>query len=328
MGQSDSVLEMAAKLRAQDKPFALVTVVRCESPTSAKPGDKAVVDAEGVIHGWIGGGCAQPVVTKMARRALAEERAVLVRISPDQEPGAEEGIIAMGMVCHSGGTLDIFIDPINPQPALLIIGAAPAAQTLCALASRVGFDVTAAFPGATQDMFADAKRVVDGLAGPQTSRSPAFVVVATQGNKDEEGLEAALSTNAGYVAFIASERKATKLKQYLRERGYDPGRVDAIVAPAGVEISAVTPDEIALSVLAALVKERRKASARPADASEHARAAGAVEAVDPVCKMTVDVNTTEYKTKFNGKPYYFCSVHCLHSFEKSAETYLTAQAGR
>jgi xanthine dehydrogenase accessory factor len=324
MGQNDSVLEMAANLRAQGQPFALVTVVRCESPTSAKPGDKAVVGPDGVIHGWIGGGCAQPVVTKMACRALAEERPFLIRISPDQEPGSEEGIVGMGMVCYSGGTLDIFIDPINPEPDLLVIGATPAAQTLCELASRVGFAVSAAFPGATQEMFPDAQRVIDGLTLDEIKISPAFVVIATQGKKDQEGLEAALATNAGYISFIASARKAAKLKQYLRERGYDPARVDAIAAPAGVEINAVTPREIALSVLAALVRERRTAGVRHGQATQTA----APQAIDPVCAMTVNISGAEYTSQYNGQAYYFCSAQCLQSFEKSADTYLEAQASR
>jgi len=325
MGQNDGpVLEIAAKLRAQGQPFALVTVVRCESPTSAKPGDKAVVGPDGIIHGWIGGGCAQPVVAKMARRALAEEHPVLIRISPDQDPDSAEGILDVGMVCHSGGTLDIFIDPITPEPELLVVGATPAAQTLCELASRVGFAVSAAFPGATEEMFPGARRIIDGLTPDTAKVSPAFVVVATQGKKDEEGLETALATNADYISFIASARKAAKLKQYLHERGHDHARVDAIVAPAGVEISALTPQEIALSVLAALVRERRAAGSRQSQAAQPVTP----QANDPVCGMTVDIGSPEYTCQYNGQAYYFCSAQCLQKFEKSAATFLEAQASR
>jgi len=342
MMNSDAVLEMAMNLQAAGRPFALVTVVRCESPTSAKPGAKAVVDADGVIHGWIGGGCAQPAVIKTARQALADGQPRLIRISPEHHEVSEAGVTEFGMVCHSGGTLDIFIDPVVARPALLIIGASPAAQSLCALASRTGFSVTCASPGADRELFPDAVQVMDGpeLTGLDAA-APRFVVVATQGKRDEPGLEAALGSGAGYIAFIASERKAGKLRQYLKERGHDSDRVDAIVSPAGLEIGAVTPEEIALSVLAGLVQARRSGSsvetgtARPDAATETPlmepamTAAGQespAEAIDPVCGMSVEIETSEYNTRYAGTRYYFCCAHCQHSFEKEPHKYLEAGA--
>src|SRR5574341_1612621 len=122
---SDSVLDKAAALRAAGKAFALVTVVRTEAPTSAKPGAKALVDAEGIVEGWIGGGCAQPAVVKTVKQALADGRPRLIRISPTKEGLVEEGIVAYGMSCHSGGTLEIFIDPVLPRPVLAVLGGSP-----------------------------------------------------------------------------------------------------------------------------------------------------------------------------------------------------------
>ncbi len=260
--EADAVVERAAKLRAGGVPFVLATVVRCESPTSAKPGAKAIVEADGIIQGWIGGGCAQPAVTKMAKKALLDGQSRLIRISPNRGNGkdepVEEGVMDFGMTCHSGGTLDIFIDPVISRPSLLIIGGSPSAQTLSALAGRTGFAVTAAFPGADADMFPDAVKIIDGLDkdGLKDIR-PSFVIVATQGKRDEEGLEAALNSGAPWISFIASERKAGKLKTYLRERGHDEARIETIISPAGIEIGAVTPEEIALSVAAGLVQARR-----------------------------------------------------------------------
>jgi xanthine dehydrogenase accessory factor len=335
MTTNDSVLQLAAELREKDAPFALVTVVRCESPTSAKPGDKAVVDSEGAIHGWIGGGCAQPVVTKAALRALAEERPCLVRISPHREADGAQGIVHVVMACHSGGTLDIFIDPIKPQPELLIIGVTPVAQALCALASRVGFAVSAAGEGAAPDMFVDAKRVIDGPALSQAKPKPRFVAVATQGEKDEEGLEAALATGAPYIAFVASERKAAKMKQYLRERGHAAERVEAIVSPAGIPINAATPEEIALSLLAALVRERRASYRRPDELStpqpadaDDLEAPAQPTAVDPICGMAVDPAGAQYAAAREGRTWYFCSAHCLHAFEQAADSVSTARRAK
>ena len=341
MQQTDTILEQASELKQQGVPFVLATVVRCESPTSAKPGAKAIVAADGAISGWIGGGCAQPAVVATAKKALKDGQPRLIRVSPTKGSEVEEGVIDFGMTCHSGGTLDIFIEPVIARPALLIIGASPAAQALSALAHRTGFAVTAAFPEATTDMFQDAARIVDGLDIPAlASGTPSLVVVATQGKRDEAGLEAALKTNAPYIAFIASTRKAEKLRTYLKERGHDAARVDAIVSPAGVEIGAVTPEEIALSVLAALVKARRmdnietstaqaKTPASAGCCGEHASAGSDAEpatvaatAIDPVCGMSVDTATAEYRSEYKGQAYYFCCAGCQHSFDKIPEQFL------
>lgn len=340
--ESDTVLERASALKAGNRPFALVTVVRCESPTSARPGAKAVVDAEGNIEGWIGGGCAQPAVIDTVKKALQDGQARLIRISPAKGAVVEEGVIDFGMTCHSGGTLDIFIDPVVPRPALLIIGASPAAQALAALAARTGFAVSAACPGVDADMFPDAIRVIDSFDDlARDGYAPAFVVVATQGKRDEGGLEAALSTAAPYIALIASERKAGKLRAYLKERGHEPDRVDRIVSPAGVEIGAVTYEEIALSVLAGLVRARRQEglgavpatveTASPAGSdtatAQAAAKTSSATAIDPVCGMSVTVAGAEFTFDFGGSRYYFCCEGCRHSFEKSPQRYLQAEAG-
>lgn len=342
MLENDAVIARAAELKSSGKPFALVTVVRAVSPTSAKPGAKAVVEADGEIQGWVGGGCAQPAVIKMAKKSIQDGEACLIRISPNKSEVIEEGIVDFGMTCHSGGTLDIFIDPVIARPALLIIGASPAAQTLCGLAQRVGFAVTAAFPDADNSMFPDASQILDNLETDNVGAvSTSFVVVATQGKRDEAGLEAALATNAPYIAFIASARKAEKLKQYLRERGHNEARVNAIISPAGLEIDAETPEEIALSVLAAVVKVRRSgelavASSQvieePATSSccgseskpikETSETATITEAIDPVCGMSVNTATTEHHFEFQGTTYYFCCGGCEHSFAKQPEAFL------
>jgi len=330
--ETDAVLDKAAALKASGTPFALVTVVRAESPTSAKPGAKAVVTADGEIEGWIGGGCAQPVVVKVVKQVLQDGSARLIRISPERDELIAEGIMDFNMSCHSGGTLDIFIDPVVARPALWIIGASPAAQALSGLAHRLGFSVTAVFPGADQALFPEADRVIDKLEGLAAAGAPAFVVVATQGKRDEAGLEAALSTGAAYVAFVASERKAGKLKQYLKERGQDAARVNAIVSPAGVEIGAVTPEEIALSVLAGVVQARRSgamaaAPAKPMLTAAAGRGAGTAqpaEAIDPICGMSVTIATAEHRSDFEGQTYYFCCAGCKHSFDKEPQHYVEA----
>lgn len=327
MGETDAVLHRANRLKADGISFVLATVVRCEAPTSAKPGDKAVIDGDGAVDGWIGGGCVEPAVVATARKALKDGQPRLIRISPNGDAAGEEGIIEFGMTCHSGGTVDIFIDPVVRPPALLVIGASPAAVSLTELASRAGFAVTAAFPGADARLFPDAHHLVASLEPSELSGlKPDFVVVATQGKRDEAGLEAALATGADYVTLIASRRKAEKLREYLADKGFEGGRIEAIISPAGLDIGAVTPQEIAVSVLAALVQRRRAQPAAEAPRAGEPESEPIPEprqsAVDPICGMTVEVATAEYRSEYRDQVYYFCCAGCRHSFEKQPEQYV------
>jgi xanthine dehydrogenase accessory factor len=264
-------------------------------------------------------------VIAAARKALADGQPRLIRISPTKGGLAEEGIQDFAMTCHSGGTLDIFLEPFALRPSLLVMGASPAALALAGLAGRAGFDVFAVAPGADAGMFPDARQVLDGtdLSG-LTCGTPGFVVVATQGKRDEPSLEAALATGAGYIAFIASERKAAKLRTYLKERGHDSLRVDAVVSPAGVEIGAVTPEEIAISVLAGLVKARREGTQAGPTVPEQSLAGptAAASAIDPVCGMSVAIATAEFHCEHEGAMFYFCCAGCQHRFQKAPEQYL------
>ena len=307
---SADVLGAALRLQQAGQPYALVSVLRVQAPASAKPGDKAVVTAQGIQQGWIGGGCAQPAVMRTVRQALADGRARLIRISPVPEAEAREfaevldDVLEFGMACHSGGTLDLFVDPVLPAPQLVLIGDTPLAVALAALAPRVGLPVTVIAQDADALRFPDARRVI-------TSDSPAsseardaglpafggvapasFVVVATQGRRDIQGLRAALALRARQVFFVASARKAAVLKASLVEAGEDAQQVAAIVAPAGQAIGAQTPEEIALSVLAAVVAARRghgqpAASALGAvqPAAQPAAQAAAQPAVQPASQV-------------------------------------------
>ncbi|HEX4596146.1 MAG TPA: XdhC family protein [Burkholderiaceae bacterium] len=265
-------LTTAARLLATGTEYALVTVVRVEAPASARPGDKAVVTADGTFHGWVGGGCAQPAVVKAVRLALADGKTRLLRIAPSSDGERELGdVLEFGMACHSGGTLELLIDPVLRQPQLLIFGTSPVAATLAQLAPRVGFAVTVAAPGAQAVDFPDAQLVLDSDDASQLAdRVPAgaYVVVATQGRRDLHALHAALAMRAHHVSLVASVRKASVLKKSLLATGADAEAVQAIVAPAGYPIAASTPEEIALSVLAALVAQRRGAHPSPAFAAE------------------------------------------------------------
>lgn len=313
----------AAELLAQRETFAVATVVRCQAPTSGKPGDKAIIHTDGRVWGWVGGGCTQPVVIKEALKALADGRPRLVRISPS-ENSSEEGVVDYTMTCQSGGSLDVYIEPVLPAPHLVIVGRSPVAQALARLARVVHYAVSVAAPEADRESFPDAGRVQQDLDLKQMNLTPqTCIVVSTQGEYDEEGLEQALHTDAAYVAFVASKTKAQKVFQDLRTRGVQADRLRQVRAPAGLDIGAATPEEIAVSILAEIIQMRG------AQTKKVERAKGAElplltkkQAKDPICGMTVDVSTARYKTEFRGTAYYFCCAGCKQKFDQEPDHYV------
>ncbi|MDE2628689.1 MAG: XdhC family protein [Burkholderiales bacterium] len=266
MNNAETVFEAARRLQQVGTPYALVSVIKALAPASARPGDKAIVTADGDFHGWVGGGCAQPAVVRTVRQALADGRARLIRIAPTADGHERDlgDVLEFGMACHSGGTLELFIDPVLPRAQLVVIGASSVAASLTQLAPRVGFAVTLIAHEADAAHYPDAQRVIasdDAVSVAAQVAPGAWVVVATQGRRDVQALRLALALNARQVSFVASARKAQVLKASLVAAGADAGAVAAIVAPAGYPMAATTPEEIALSVLAAVVSQRRGPSA-------------------------------------------------------------------
>jgi xanthine dehydrogenase accessory factor len=253
----DRIEQLARRLKDANRPFAIATVVRTEDVTSAKAGAKALVDSQGDIEGWVGGGCAQPAVRKVALQAIDDGRARLIRVRPGEVENSDAGIEEYEAHCHSGGTLDVFIEPVLPRPWLLVLGASPVGQVLARLAHEVGYRVAAACRDEDAPLFTGVDRLVEGFELGDAAEPGSVVVVATQGRGDRSALEAALATGAGYIAFVASRRKAAKIKQELVESGCEASRVNAIRAPAGLDIAAVTPEEVAVSILGEMIQFRR-----------------------------------------------------------------------
>lgn len=259
MIETDDALTELQRLRAEGTPCALVTVVRAIAPTSGKPGEKAVVTRDGRIQGWIGGGCAQPAVTKSVAAALDDGEPRLIRVAPPEcaEKG-QPGVVDFNMGCASRGTLDLFIEPMRPSPVVRIHGSAPSARHIAEWAARVGFDVQILAPGTEPGDFSQATRHAASYDVPQDWPAPNWSVVASQGQGDRKALSAALDSPTAAIAFIASRRKRAHQLEYFAGKGYPGGRLAAIYAPAGVDIGATTPEEIALSVVAQLVEWRRR----------------------------------------------------------------------
>ncbi|HLF28253.1 MAG TPA: XdhC family protein [Anaerolineae bacterium] len=313
------MLKRALELQEAGQPFAFATVVRAEKPTSAKPGANAIVTADGALTGWIGGSCAQPSVVREALKALQDGQPRLVRLCPPEQLGRlpQEGVVEVTLTCISGGALEVYIEPHLPPPHLVAIGHLPIAEALTRLAKNLGYEVTAMGLDLTRERFSHADHLLDRLDFSQlTSGAQTYIVVATHGNYDEEALEGALRTDAAYVALVASKKRAEAVMQYLREVGLPEERLTRLKYPAGVDIGAATPEEIALSILAEIVQVRRRA---PQAAQPQTPSLAPAEAIDPVCGMTVEIATARYTADYLGQVYYFCSAGCKRSFQKEPE---------
>jgi xanthine dehydrogenase accessory factor len=260
------ILDLVAQRKSKGEPFALATVVRTLDVTAAKAGAKALIGQDGSIsEGWIGGGCARAAVLKAARQAMIDGKPRLVSIQPGDllaeqgvAPGEDRGgIVFANNSCPSQGTMDVFVEPILPRPTLLILGASPIAVALADLASTMGFLVIVSAAKDDLGKFADIDRKVEGFQVPQLDARQAYVVVSTQGAGDRAALRAAAAVEARYVAFVGSRRKAATLRDELANAGVSRVRLDAIKAPAGLDIGAITTEEIALSIVTEMIAVRR-----------------------------------------------------------------------
>ena len=266
MDRMPDVLELVPSLKAKGEAFVLATVVRTVAATAAKAGAKAIIRADGSIsEGWIGGGCARGAVLKAAHDALADGQARLISVQPPdvlQEHGVaageeREGVRFAKNTCPSHGTMDIFIEPVLPRPQVVLCGSSPVALAIADLAPRLGFCVTACAPSVEQSAFAHVDRRIDDYALPVVEEGERYIVVSTQSRGDEKALMAALATDARYVAFVGSRLKAQTLKTALAARGVDAARLAELRAPAGLDLGAIGPEEIALSIIAEIVAFRR-----------------------------------------------------------------------
>lgn len=260
------VLDLLSRLKAADEPFVLATVVRTVSVTAAKAGAKAIIRPDGRVEaGWIGGGCARGATLKAAREALADGKSRLISIQPEDlleelgvKPGEQRGGVRFAKnMCPSQGTMDIFVEPMLPRPSLVVLGSNPVALALAEQAKPLGFHVTLAAPLGEFAQLPEADRLVDGFGVDASSSAQRFVVVATQGKGDEAALKGALAIEAGYHGFVGSRRKMAVLREMLDRQGFPAETLDRVKAPSGLDIGAITPEEIALSILAEITVVRR-----------------------------------------------------------------------
>ncbi len=317
---TNSLLELAYRLTQAGEPFVLATVIWCERPTSAKPGAQAIITANGQITGWIGGSCAQPVVLREALRILREgDDPYLLRLgSPDAGMGRSSDVRVFPMSCTSGGVLDIYMEPHLPQPQLLLIGDSPVIAALSRLAPVLNFTVIQ-------------------LQSPDLSQvrvdERTYILVATHGQYDEDALEQALRSPTSYVGMVASRKRGEACRDYLRTSGLPEYQIARLKVPAGLDLGAVTPEEIAASIIAELVQVRRSSLAihESADTtstqeqrqdSENTPSGLPETALDPVCGMIVEIASARHRSTYDGREFYFCCPACKRLFERNPHEYL------
>ncbi len=302
MRRTLDIARTAADLALQGKPFVLATVVRAEAPASVRPGAKAIVHADGRVEGWIGGSCSEPNVVRHARHALLTGETELLRIGPE-DLLPPTGVTTLTTTCPSGGTVDIFLEPVQPSPQLVVVGHTPVAHAIAAIGEAIGHRVV----------------LVDGRGGLDLTsvEAGANVVVASMGHYDEDALEAALALTPGSLALIASERRARAALDLLRERGVSEQQLAQIDTRPGVELGEVTQEEIALAVVSGLVRKLR---------SVHAE--GPRTAIDPTSGSEILVDESTPTAEFDGVTYFFSCNGCKGRFLAEPEKFVRSGGAR
>ena len=292
-----SVLRQAARLQEEGRAFALATVTWSRGPSSGKGGSKAIIHPDGRVEGWLGGACATPTVVRHALEALGDgEARVLMLGDGDRRPGVTD----VAMACDSEGAMEVFVEPVLPSPHLMVVGTSPMAEMLRGIAAVLGWR-------------AELVSGVEQIAG-LGERS--YIVVATQGHFDEPALEAALATPATYVGLVASQKRASSVIAWLRERGTCDEALTRVHAPAGIDLGPTTHEEIAVSVMAELVAFKAAGAGAQVVAVEMP-----AQAVDPVCGMSVEILTAGFVSRHEGAEVYFCAAGCQGVFEADPYAY-------
>jgi xanthine dehydrogenase accessory factor len=328
------MMERATALAQRGEAVALATVVWRQRPSSGQVGSRAIITGSGEVHGWIGGACAEPSVINQARQVIAEGSPRLLLLGSTDKFGdaIPDGMTAVPISCQSEGALEVYIEPVQPVPHLVVVGRSPMAHALADLASGIGWKA---------DLFDWTEFTADN------AHERSMVVVATQGHGDEEAVEQAVAAGPAYLGLVGSRKRGASVLGYLAERGIAKNQLDRVRVPAGLDLGRTTHVEIAVAILAELV-QLRSAGKLGADSSEGSGASEATrsaprrgqrassgsadrtpasgepvpaEATDPVCGMTVATGKAGRPLEFSGVTYYFCSASCRSEFQSDPDSY-------
>lgn len=324
------LLRLAARLLDRETPYAIATVVRRERPSSAASGNTAVITADGTVHGWIGGSCTLPEVTRHAIASLAERQPRLLAFGGAAEPRSD--VISVPMSCGSEGKVEVHINPVYPAPRLVVVGDSPIADAVARLGEAMGYRVVvaegadaAAATETGESPVGERVGVLDGQFAERHASRPAgaalYAVVATMGRGDEDAVERLLAARADYLGVVVSPRRMGQVREYLAARGVCGSRIETVRGPAGLDIGAVRPEEVAISILAEIVALAREV-AEAADENASTPAGATATATDPVCGMTVPADGSRPSSTYKGRTVHFCCPGCRARFEADPAAYV------
>ena len=317
----NDLIDQISKYMGQGEEFAVAHVIWREAPSSGKPGDKAIILKDGTIIGWIGGGCVKGIAVKEAREAIRENRSRLVRIDPDEVNSEDSSHKTYRMTCHSGGTMELFIEPITPNPQLIIVGKSNIARALSKLAIATNLRVHVLSNDVHKGMFPGVNNIHDRVDLSKINIDKnTFIVVSTQGEDDEESIRKALETSCNYVGFISSLRKSVKIKEYLEQTELSTNRINELKIPVGMDINAKLPEEIAISILAEIVQLFRDPNRKEDQESD--TAINDDTYINPVCRVAVSKKDAKHVLEYGAHTVYFCCDGCKVSFDTEPEKYI------
>jgi len=317
----NDLIDQISKYMGQGEEFAVAQVIWREAPSSGKPGDKAIILKDGTMIGWIGGGCVKGIAVKEAQEAIRENKSRLVRIDPDEGNSEDSSHKIYRMTCHSGGTMELFIEPITPNPQLIIVGKSNIARALSKLAIATNLRVHVLSNDVNKGMFPEVKNIYDRVDFSKINIDKnTFIVVATQGEDDEESIRKALETSCNYVGFISSLRKSVKIKEYLLQTELSANRINELKTPVGMDINAKLPEEIAISILAEIVQFFRDPNRKLDQESD--TAINDDTYINPVCRVAVSKKDAKHVLEYGAHTVYFCCDGCKVSFDAEPEKYI------
>jgi xanthine dehydrogenase accessory factor len=322
----DTFLKNTIDLKKKNEAFAMVMVVRRDAPSSGKVGDKAVINKHGEIIGWVGGGCVKGIIIKEAEDAMRSGKARMVKIGKSLNILKQEGVMEYKMTCQSEGTVEVFIEPVLPQPHLVVIGKSEIAKALVKLAAVMGFRITGVAQDGNLQTFEKVDELVTHISLKDIKTNNAsFIVVITQGEGDEKALSEALQKEYAYLGFVASKKKMISIATFLEQSSFDKNKIASIVSPAGIDINAKKPEEVAISILAQIIQVRNDNNVNAFEKFETKKeddGKAPVYYINPVCGVPVDINNPKHVVEYKNEKVYFCCDGCKVKFDAAPEKYM------
>ena len=311
-------IKRAHELKKKGRPFAVATVINTVAPTSAKPMSKAIIHQNGDIEGWIGGGCSIHTVITEGLNCIQSGKAIVLRLSPENI--SKDKVTYKKEVflnCESGGTLEFHIEPVLPMTKLIIYGSTPTVYALAKIGSLLNYECYICSPNAEF-----ANELLDNvqiLKDYKVFSDQSVAVVATQGENDLHALKSAIDSKSNFISMIISNKKASSLFFQLEKEGYSEEDISRVKFPAGMDINANTPEEIAVSILAELINDRNSVDLKEQVIVESKEDK---KEIDPICKMIVDPKNAADTYEFDDINYYFCCTGCKEKFALEPSSYI------